>query len=192
MYKKQMILQRIVSYGVLVAAALVFIYSLGLMTDMYDSKFNYYAENINSPMVPGTEVYYHMQEFNQNLTGAGIVLILLAVSQFLFRNHVRRKYYIANYITVGANTLAAVAVSVWALSNIFTYKIEYLAVDFEKMKEYAELFKFSYTTSTFWFDISIAVFGILLLVTVVNVGNLVWKRMLMKAERELLADGKEV
>ena len=46
MYKKQMILQRIVCYVMLIAAALVFVYSLGIMTDMYDSKFAYYAEDI--------------------------------------------------------------------------------------------------------------------------------------------------
>ena len=44
MYKKQMILQRIVCYIVLVAAALVFVYSLGLLTDMYEMKLDYHAE----------------------------------------------------------------------------------------------------------------------------------------------------
>ena len=63
MYKKQMILQRIVCYVMLIAAALVFVYSLGIMTDMYDSKFAYYAEDIENPMVAGTEIYYIMQDF---------------------------------------------------------------------------------------------------------------------------------
>jgi len=118
MYKKQMILQRIVCYAMLIAAALVFVYSLGIMTDMYDSKFAYYAEDIENPMVAGTEIYYIMQDFNKSLTTAGIMLILLAVTQLVFQNHNRRKYYIANYITVGANTIAVVGVSVWALNNI--------------------------------------------------------------------------
>ena len=192
MYKKQMILQRIVCYAMLIAAALVFVYSLGIMTDMYDSKFNYYAENIESPMVQGTEIYYHMQEFNQNLTSAGIVLILLAVAQFVFRNNVRRKYYIANYITVVVNTVAVTGVSVWALSNIFTYRAQYLLVDFEGVKKYAGMFGFSYTESTFWFDISSAVFGLLIFVTVINVLNLVWKSMLMNSEAQLIRAGKEV
>ena len=128
MYKKQMTLQRIVCYLVLAASALVFIYSLGLMTDLYENKLNYYAEAYylydEDPAyldVAGSEIYYDMQEFNRSLTKAGIVLILLAVAQFVFRNHNRRKYYIANYIAVGADTIANVAVSVWALNNIFTY-----------------------------------------------------------------------
>ena len=191
MYKKQMILQRIVCYGLLIAAALVFVYSLGIMTDMYDSKFAYYAEDIENPKVAGTEIYYYMQEFNRQFTSVGIVLILLAVTQFLFQNHARRKYYIANYITVGVNTVAGIAASVWALSNIFTYRAQYLLVDFEEMKRRAELMRFTWTDSTFWFDISVYVFGFLLVITVLNVANLILKVLLMKAERKLIEAGKE-
>ena len=192
MYKKQMILQRIVCYVMLIAAALVFVYSLGIMTDMYDSKFAYYAEDIENPMVAGTEIYYIMQDFNKSLTTAGIALILLAVSQFLFQNHNRRKYYIANYITVGVNTIAVVGASVWALNNIFTYREMYLQVDFVKLAERAELMKFYWTDSTFWFDISKGVFGILLAATVLNVINLIFKIVVMNAEKKLIAEGKEV
>lgn len=192
MYKKQMILQRIVCYALLVAGALVFVYSLGIMTDMYGSEFAYYAENIEKPKVAGTEIYYYMQDFNKQLTTVGIVLILLAVSQFLFQNHNRRRYYIANYITVGVNTVAAVTASVWALSNIFTYRAQYLLVDFEEMAKRAEILKFNYTDSTFWFDISIVIFGFLLLATLVNIINLILKVVLMKAEKQLIEEGKGV
>jgi len=191
MYKKQMILQRIVCYAVLIAATLVFIYSLGLMTDLYESKFNYYAESYDTPMVKGTEVYYDMQGFNRALTGAGIVLILLAAAQMLFQNHVRRKYYIANYVTVGLTTVASVGVSVWGLIKVFTYKSQYLNVDWEGLKATAEVFKFSYTESTFWFDASVFVFGLLLIATALNVFNLFWKKSLMKAEQKLIDAGKE-
>ena len=191
MYKKQMILQRIVCYALLVAAALVFIYSLGIMTDMYDSKFAYYAEDIENPMVAGTEIYYIMQEFNKSLTTTGIGLILLALSQFLFQNHNRRRYYIANYITVGVNTVAVVGASVWALNNIFTYREMYLQVDFESLAQRAEIMKFYWTDSTFWFDISTWVFGILLVATLLNVINLVFKIVVMSAEKKLIAEGKE-
>ncbi len=192
MYKKQMILQRIVCYALLIASALVFVYSLGIMTDMYDSEFAYYAENIEKPKVAGTEIYYYMQDFNKQLTTLGIVLILLAVTQFLFQNHNRRRYYIANYITVGVNAVAAVAASVWALSNIFTYRAQYLLVDFEEMAKRAEILKFNYTDSTFWFDISVVIFGFLLLVTLINIINLVLKVVLMKAEKKLIEEGKGV
>lgn len=192
MYKKQMILQRIVCYALLIAAALVFIYSLGIMTDMYDSKFAYYAEDIENPSIEGTQIYYEMQDFNKSLTSVGIVLMLLAVTQFLFQNHTRRRYYIANYITVGVNAVAAVAASVWALNNIFTYRAQYLQVDFEALKNMADIMEFYYTESTFWFDLSVVVFGFLLVVTVINIVNMVLKIVLMKAEKQLLRESKEV
>lgn len=192
MYKKQMILQRVVCYLMLAAAALVFIYSLGLVTDMYDAQFAFYAQNIKRPTVAGTEVYYNIQGFNQRLTAAGIVLILLAVSQFVMQNHTRRKYYIANYITVGANTVATVGISVWALINIFSYRAQYLQVDLEALAAKAEQFGFDWYISTFWFDISVVVFSILLVATVVNVVNLLWKKSLMKAEQQLIEENKEV
>ncbi|MBO5097181.1 MAG: hypothetical protein J6B96_02575 [Agathobacter sp.] len=193
MYKKQMILQRIVCYAMLVAAALVFIYSLGILTDMYECKFAYYAENYEKvpPKVAGTEIYYIMQGFNRDLTTCGIVLILLAVTQFLFKNHARRKYYIANYITVVVNTVATVVASVWALGEISTYREQYLKIDFAAMKERAEMMKFPYTESTFWFDISSVVFGFLLIATVFNVINLILKIVVMNAEKKLIEAGKE-
>lgn len=191
MYKKQMILQRIACYLVLGAAALVFIYSLGLVTDMYDNQFSFYAQNIKRPMVAGTEVYYNIQGFNQSLTGAGLVLILCALAQFVTQNHARRKYYIANYISVGINTVANIAVSVWALSNIFKYKAQYLQVDFETLAAKADQYGFSWYISTFWFDIAAVVFAVLLIATGINVGNLFWKKSLMKAEKQLIEEGKE-
>lgn len=198
MYKKQMILQRVVCYFLLAAAALVFVYSLGIMTDLYDMKFDYYAQdyynpNIENPtaMVSGTEIYYDMQEFNRTFTKIGIVLILLALSQFVFQNHTRRKYYIANYITVGANTVAGICVTLWALDNIFKYKEQFMGIDFETLKMWSDLFKFYYTESTFWFDISKVVFVVFLVAVAINVINLVWKIILMGAEKKLLSAGKE-
>ena len=192
MYKKQMTLQRIVCYLLLIASALVFVYSLGIMTDMYECKYALYAEDVEFPMVKGTEIYYYMQEFNRDLTSAGIMLILVSVTQFVFQNHARRKYYIANYITVGVNTIAVVGASVWALNNIFTYREMYLQVDFESLAKRAELMQFYWTDSTFWFDISKVVFGVLLVATVLNVVNLIFKVVVMSSEKKLIAESKEV
>ena len=192
MYKKQMILQRIVCFLVLGAAALVFIYSLGLVTDLYDNNFNFYAQNLKRPKVAGTEVYYYIQDFNRALTGSGLVLILLALSQFVTQNHARRRYYIANYITVGVNTVAAIGVSVWALINIFSYKAQYLMVDFEALETEAAKYGFEWYYSTFWFDIAVAVFAIVLIGAAANVANLFLKRALMKEEQQLIAEGREV
>lgn len=192
MYKKQMTLQRITSYLLLAAAALVFVYSLGIMTDLYDSL--YYISSIKETSknyVEGSMIYHEMQPFNRQLTAAGIVLILSALSLFVFRTHDRRKYYIANYITIGINALLNIAVSVWALINVFAYKAQFLTIDFELLFKVAKLYKRNATDSTFWFDISTVVFGILLFVTLLSLGNLVFKIIVMRAERKLIEEGKE-
>ena len=64
-------------------------------------------------------------------------------------------------------------------------------MDFEKLKKMNEAFKFSYTESTFWFDASKVVFGIVLVAAVLNVLNMVWKICLMNNEKKLVAAGKE-
>ncbi len=194
MYKKQMTLQRITSFLLLAAAVLVFVYSLGIMTDLYD---NFYLiatyDEVNDPLfyVKGATIYYDMQPFNKNLTTAGIVLILSAVALFVFKSHDRRKYYIANYITIGVNAVLNVAVSVWALSNVIAYKAQFLLIDFDRLFEVAEIFKRSATDSTFWFDAAWFVFIFVFLATALSIGNLVWKIVVMRGERALINEGKE-
>ena len=192
MYKKQMILQRITSFLLLAAAVLVFVYSLGIMTDLYDSL--YYISSIkesNRNYVEGAIIYREMQPFNQQLTTAGIVLILSAVALFVFRSHDRRKYYIANYITIGINAVLNVLVAVWTLTNVIYYKAQFLLIDFEKLFEVAKKYRINATDSTFWFDISWFVCIFLIVITLISIFNLVWKIVLMRAERKLIEEGKE-
>ena len=88
--------------------------------------------------------------------------------------------------------MAAVLVSGWALSNILSYKERYLTtVDFEALKKWSDMLKFTYSETTFWFDASKFVFGLILVATVLNVLNLVWKVSLMNGEKKLVKAGKE-
>ena len=192
MYKKQMTLQRITRYILLAAAVLVFVYSLGIMTNLHDTLalVSTYAESSRN-YVKGATIFLEMQPFNRELTTAGIILILSAVALFVFRSNDRRRYYIANYITIGINAVANVAVSIWALINVFAYKAQYLQIDFEKLKTVAEKYDVLYNKSTFWFDASIAVFGFVFLATALSIANLVFKVILMRAEKKLIEEGKE-
>ena len=190
MYKKQMTLQRIVCYALLISAAIVFIYSLGLVTDLYES-LQPYSDPTKRKYVEGADIYTLIQPFNKQLTGAGIALILSAVSLFVFNTHKRRKYYVGNYVTVALNAVMNVGVSVWALINVMSFRAQYLLIDFVKLAEQAEKYDTKYIESTLWFDISIPVFAILLVVTLVSIANLVLKIMLMKGERELIMEGAE-
>lgn len=188
MYKKQMTLQRIVCYALLIASAIVFVYSLGLATDLYDSLFPY-ADATKKKFVEGADIYYNIQPFNKQLTGAGIALILSAVSLFVFNTHKRRKYYVGNYVTVVLNAVINVAVTVWALVNVMAYKTQYLLIDFEKLAELADRYDTKYIESTRWFDFSVPVFVILIAVTVLSLANLVLKTFLMRSERKLIEEG---
>lgn len=194
MYKKQMIFQRIVCAAMLIAAALVFVYSLGLMTDLYDSLYTTIRSpsNLDRTTVPGSRIYYDMQGFNSQFTNVSIVLILVTLFLFVTNTHSRRKYYIGNFVAIGLSAVCNIGVSVWTLSQLAVYRAQYLQIDFEALEAHAKAMNTLYTDSTFWFDISYAVFGLLLLLTVLLVVNLILKLIVMKEEKRLIGSRKDV
>lgn len=194
MYKKQITFQKIVCFALLAAAALVFLYSLGIMTDLYDSLYSTMRnpDDYTESTVAGSVIYYDMQPFNTTFTNISIGLIIVTLILFLTNTHSRRKYYIGNYIAIALSTVCNIAVSIWALSEISAYKAQYLQIDFEALKAHSELWKTYYTDSTFWFDVSYGVFGLLLLLTVLLVVNLVLKILMMKEEKRLIGTRKEM
>lgn len=192
MYKSQMLLQRIACFAMIFACALVFIYSLGITTDLYGNNFAYYAEDPDYPIVEGAQVYYNIQEFNRQLTGVGLIMIILAVVLLILQNHTRRKYYVANYVIVGVNVAASVAATAWALPNIIKYKNEFLQVDFETLDFMAsQILYHEWTDSTFWFDASFVVFPVLIVAALFLLFTTLLKVKVMKAEAEALSLGKE-
>lgn len=194
MYKKQMIFQRILCIAMLIAAVLVFVYSLGLMTDMYDSLYNTIRrpENPDKSTVPGARILYDMQDFNRSFTNMSVGLLLVTLTLFITNTHCRRKYYIGNIISTTLTVVCNIAAAVWTIPQIMTYKAQYLQIDFEKLKEHAESAGSYYTDSTFWFDASFVVFGILLVLSVLLVVNLILKGILMKEEKRLIGNRKDV
>lgn len=193
MYRKQMKLQKILCLLAIFASALVFIYSLGIMTDLYDSLYGTMTDpsDLTKTTVPGSIIYYDMQGFNNSFMKAGLVLILLSCLLFLTNTHSRRKYYIGNYISIALQTVANVAVAVWAHGQILLFKAQFLELDFQALAKHAKRWKTLYTESTFWLDAHYAVFAVLLVVTVLLVANSIWKWSLMKQEQALIAQGKE-
>lgn len=193
MYKRQMKLQKILCLLAILSSALVFIYSLGLMTDLYDSLYGTMTDpnDLTKTTVPGSIVYYDMQGFNNTFMKAGLGLILLSCLLFITNTHSRRKYYVGNFVSIALQAAANVAVAVWAHIQLQLYRAQFLAVDFEALAKHAKRWKTLYTQSTFWFDVHYGVFAVLLIVTVLLVGNALWKRSLMKQERALIAQGEE-
>lgn len=194
MYKKQIKCQKVLCILAIIACAVTFLYALGIMTDLYDALYSTMRNpyDLTETDVPGSILYYDMQDFNKSLLKFSIGLILLACLLFLTQTHVRRKYYIGNYVSVGLFSVAAVAYSVWAHGHIESYKNAFLTqIDFEALKKHAKMWKTAYVDSTFWFDVHYAVYAILLVVTALLLVNLIWKIRLMKAEQRLIEAGKE-
>lgn len=194
MYKKQMVFQRIICYAVLVSSALIFVYSLGLLTDLYDSLYLTIRDPANLEMttVQGSRILYDMQPFNSSLTRVSIGLILVSLVLFLMNTHSRRKYYIGNFVAVALSVVCNVAATVWAVIEISAFRAQFLQMDFEALKAHAEMWKSPYLESTFWFDAGYVVFGILMIATALLIVNLFLKLNVMKDEKRLIGSRKEV
>ena len=193
MYKKQMKCQKAVCLLCMISSVIVFLYALGIMTDLYDSLYSTMMNpaDLTQTTVPGSIVYYNMQEFNSVFLKYSIGLILLACLLYITNTHIRRKYYIGNYIAAALFVIANVNIAIWAHQYIEVFKAQFLNVDFEALKKHAELWKTTYTESTFWFDIHVAVFAIALIASAALVGVVFWKVSLMKEEQKLIEAGRK-
>ena len=193
MYKKQVKLQRILCLALLIISAVIFLYSLGIMTDLYDSLYNTIRNpnKLDKTTVTGSRIYYDMQGFNRDFLRASIAMILLSVSLFVTNTHNRRKYYIGNYIDITLVSAAGLAFTVWAHTQIEVFKTQFLGINFDELAEHAAKKKSLYTDSTFWFDIHYVIFGLLVIGIILLIACTIWKRKLMKDEQALIVQGKE-
>lgn len=193
MYKKQMTAQRVLCMAAIIVSAAFFIYTLGIMTDLYDSLYDTMRNpnDLTQTDVAGSILYYAMQGFNRTLLMLSIVQILLGALLFLTNTHSRRRYYIGNFAATALFAAGAVYNSIYAHINIEDAKRQFLHnVDFAALKEHAEMWGTLYTESTFWFDLHYLVFGLLLAASALLVANAVWKVSLMKGEQKLVEAGR--
>ena len=137
MYKKQMTFQRIICFLSLVASVLFFIYSLGMMTDLFDMLYSMIPDpdDLDSAKVAGAGIYYEMQGFNRTLLRCSIGMILLSCLLFITNTHSRRKYYIGNYTATCINVLGEIGMAYWCHVQVAAYKAQYLGtVDFAQLE----------------------------------------------------------
>ncbi len=192
MYKKQMVFQKILCLITLISGGIVFLYSLGIMTDLFDSLYSTMRKkDLTQTTVPGSYLYYEMQGFNQLFVKLAIGLILVTLLLFITNTNTRRKYYVGNYVAIALNAIYGIGFTIWAHMQIEFYKAKFLQIDFVALKEHAETWDTLYTDSTFWFDVHYLVFGIVLVLELLLILNLFWKRSLMKEEASLIGKGKE-
>lgn len=192
MYRKQMLFQKILCFVAIAAGAVVFLYALGLMTDLYDGLYYTMMDpsNPHDTWVTGSWIYYDMQPFNRELLKYAIGMILLSCLLFITGTHSRRRYYIGNAISTFAYAGAGVALSIWAHGQITAFKAQFLEINFEELAFFAELMETPYIDSTFWFDAHVAVFALLLFSCAALVVNFFLKHGLMRAERKLIEAGR--
>ena len=195
MYKKQVTFQKIVCLISLVAGALVFVYSLGLLTDLFDTLYSMIPNpnNLDSAKVQGARIYYDMQPFNRTLLRCSIGMILLSCVLFLTNTHSRRKYYIGNAVATALNVVAECAMAVWCHIQVTAFKAQYLTtVDFAELEKRLSR-RGTYTDSTFWFDIHYLVCGVAIVAAILLIVNYIWKKKMMQEEQKLLrSSGKAV
>ncbi len=196
MYKKQLTFQKFVCFLCIVAVAVAFVYSLGIMTDLYDALY-FTMRNPDKPdntQVPGSRIFFDMQEFNKQYVNYNIVLILLGCVLFLTNTHTRRRYYVGNVVAVAAFAGATGYVTWWSdyIIQHFTHQFK-TTVDFEALKQYSDLMGTLYLgpDDTFMLDLHYFVDGLCILAIVLLVANLIWKFLLMRSEKKLIEAGKE-
>lgn len=189
-----MTFQRIVCVAMLISCVIVFVYSLGLMTDLYDSLYTTIRDpsDLDSSYVTGSRIFFDMQPFNRSFTLYSIIALLINLTLFIMGTNSRRKYYIGNYISVALSAIANVALAVWAMPQILAFKQKFLQIDFEELKAFSERRKSYYSESTFCFDISYFVFGLVIIVSILLIVNTVLKVILMKEEKRLIGSRKDV
>lgn len=194
MYKKQLVFQKFACMFAVIAAAVSFVYSLGIITDIYDSLYRTMMDpnDLTQTFVPGSIIYYDMQDFNKSFMNVSIVLILLACLLYLTNTNIRRKYYIGNYVAIALYSVATLGVAGWSHLQIEAFKVQYLTtVDFEALKAFSEMWGSAYIESTFMLDLHYFVLALAVLSVAALIYSAVWKVQLMKAEDALIAEGKE-
>lgn len=192
MYRKQMLFQKILCFAAIAVGAVVFLYALGLMTDLYDGLYYTMMDpsNPHDTWVTGSWIYYDMQPFNQALLKCSIGMILLACLLFITGTHSRRRYYIGNAVSTFAFAAAGVGLSAWMHGEIEAFKAQFLEINFEELQFFSDLMNTPYIDSTFWFDAHLPVMALVLLVCAALVINFFLKHSLMREERKLIEEGR--
>lgn len=195
MYNKQLKFQKFICLAAIILAAIYFVYSLGLITDIHDALRSTMRNknDYTKTKVEGSVIYYDMQPFNKALTNYSIVLILISCLLFITNTQVRRKYYIGNYVATLLYSVAAIALTVWTHTNLAAFAEQYrTTVNLEQLKEYSETWGTLYLDNTNLLDLHYWIAGLAIFVVAALIGNMIWKIVLMRAEDKLIKAGEEV
>ncbi len=196
MYKRQMKAQKILSYLLLAVAVFLFVATLGMSTDLYEGLKQCYDSDLDSEIVAGAKLYLEIQDFNKLAVKLAIAVIVVSLLMFISCSHIRRKYYIFNYIATGIIVVVFVAIAIYIIIGVSGYKAKFLAIDFERFKAFAESESGKrkgvvYTESTFWLDLNIFACVLVIISALLAVGNVIWKLILERNEKGLLENSSQ-
>ena len=187
MFKSQMKFQKILTLVLLLFAAVCFVFSIGITTDLYGLFLSGAIYDFE-----GIEIFTDIQTYNHFAVVFSIVLICSCLLPYIFATNTRRLYYIDNYVSVGAQASFFVFYGVYIMINSIIYKTRFLTeVDFESYKEASEIFNFKYSESTFFFDAGIVLAVVCFVMVALMIANVVWKVIIMRKEKELLSLGAQ-
>ena len=182
MFKPQMKFQKTLFLVLMILSGVVFVFSLGIMTDMYGL---YQTQALGG--VTGSQIFYDMQGYNHNMVLISIALIIISALPFIFASNKRRKYYTGNTVVTYVQAAAFVAAAVYLIINSLKFRSQFLTtVDFDMYKMMSETMNFTYSESTFFFDAGIVLAVLLLVGAGAVVYNLTWKTKLVKQEEAIL------
>lgn len=142
------------------------------------------------------DLYYASQAFSDLFLVLGIVLIVVIVLLYIAACNKRRKYYITNYIAIGIAVVFELVYAVLLIANVAGIHGLFNLVDLGNCQYYYEEMANSsrgaWNATPWTLYLGYVLFALVILDAVALVLNLVWKLKLMKGEKELLGQGKEV
>lgn len=198
--KAQMRFQKILSLITLIVAAIVIVFALAFCSGSLEFV-RYYENRVDSFL--GDDLAYYLnlsaQDVSQTMFIVGIVFLLVTVTLYITASNKRRKYYITNYISVGAVALMAIITAIIGFMLLSTCANDFYAIDWEALSAHVKANPLQFPAKPFSSSAVPLIMGyvvcaIVLVNAVFVVLNLVWKILLMKGEKKLLAQSanKEV
>ncbi len=181
----QMKFQKIVVKSVFLFAVFSVFYSLIFASQLYIFKSDYVAINLEAVDI-GYQLYEDVQPFNKLLFPLTIGYLFCGIALYVFMTQSRRNYYISNYIVIGISAVCGIALSVYALMNIFTYMSTYMTIDVASINQYIDEKYPSLMKSTqipWAFILGIIVYLGVIAFNILNVINGFWKAKNMKKEK---------
>ncbi len=185
--KTQMRFQKYLILAILIVAALSFVYALSFCGGTIYQYGTLYDPANDKEKVEGAKALFEAsQRYNDILIWLAVAFILVVVLNYVMATTRRRKYYITNYISIGltiAYALAFAAVLAWIVMD--TYSL-FIVID-KDLAAAKFLGTEGFKYSTINFILGYVVVGISALSACLMIFNLVWKIILMKGEKKLLA-----